>query len=134
MTEEKKRILVADDDPSILDVLQIMLAEVGGYHVETSTNGKSVLELEDNLPDLILLDLWMSGMDGREICEKLKSDEKTKNVPVIIFSANRDIQTIAKTAGADDYIAKPFQMNELLEKVKNCMMKEAGLRKSQTSS
>lgn len=134
MTEEKKRILVADDDPSILDVLQIMLAEVGGYHVETSTNGKSVLELEDNLPDLILLDLWMSGMDGREICEKLKSDERTKNVPVIIFSANRDIQTIAETAGADDYIAKPFQMNELLEKVKNCMMKEAGLRRSQTGS
>lgn len=121
MFEEKKRILVADDDPSILDVLEIMLAEIGGYLVETTASGNSVLELEDNLPDLILLDLWMSGMDGREICTKLKSQDNTKTIPVIIFSANRDIQTIAETAGADDYIAKPFQMNELLEKVRNCI-------------
>lgn len=121
MSEEKKRILVADDDPSILDVLEIMLAEIGGYLVETTASGNSVLELEDNLPDLILLDLWMSGMDGREICTKLKSQDNTKTIPVIIFSANRDIQTIAETAGADDYIAKPFQMNELLEKVRNCI-------------
>lgn len=121
MSEEKKRILVADDDPSILDVLEIMLAEIGGYLVETTASGNSVLELEGNLPDLILLDLWMSGMDGREICTKLKSQDNTKTIPVIIFSANRDIQTIAETAGADDYIAKPFQMNELLEKVRNCI-------------
>ncbi|UII31118.1 response regulator [Fulvivirga ulvae] len=121
MQEEKKRILVADDDPSILDVLEIMLAEIGGYQVETTANGKSVLELKDDLPDLILLDLWMSGMDGREICTKLKSQDTTRAIPVIIFSANRDIQTIAETAGADDYIAKPFQMNELLEKVRNCI-------------
>ncbi|GAA0194156.1 hypothetical protein GCM10009122_57420 [Fulvivirga kasyanovii] len=121
MSEEKKRILVADDDPSILDVLEIMLVEIGGYQVETTANGNSVLELGDNLPDLILLDLWMSGMDGREICTQLKSQATTRAIPVIIFSANRDIQTIAETAGADDYIAKPFQMNELLEKVRNCI-------------
>ena len=117
MTNEKKTVMVADDDASILDVIEIMLAEVGGYHVETTNDGKTLLELDKKLPNLILLDLWMSGVDGRDICMHLKANEHTRHVPVIIFSANRDIDTIAADAGADDYISKPFQMTELLEKV-----------------
>lgn len=112
----KKTILVADDDPSILDALNIMLEEIGGYRVVTTTSGHSLLELQE-LPDLILLDLWMSGINGKEICAHLKANERTKNIPVIIFSANRDIKTIAESAQADDYIPKPFQMDDLLNKV-----------------
>lgn len=118
MGNEKIKILVADDDVAILDVLQIMLHEVGGYSVDTVTNGAAVLKVENNPPDLILLDLWMSGMNGGEICQKLKSNSKTRDIPVIIFSANRDIAAIARSSGADDYLPKPFQMNDLLEKVK----------------
>ena len=118
MSDSKKKILVADDDPGILDVMNIMLHDVGGYHVETTTRGETVLEMQDEYPDLILLDLWMSGINGSEICERLKADEKTKDIPVIIFSANRDIQAISESVGADDYLAKPFQMNDLLDKVR----------------
>lgn len=110
--------MVADDDPGILDVLNIMLAEIGGYDVTTTSNGQSVMDLREDYPDLFLLDLWMSGIDGREVCQHLKSSDKTKHIPVIIFSANRDVKTIAEAVGADDHLAKPFQMTELLDKVK----------------
>lgn len=117
----KKRVLVADDDPSILDVIYIMLTEVGGYEVTTTANGESLLNMSGELPDLILLDLWMSGMDGTQICKALKANEETKSIPIIIFSANRDIKNIAESVGADGFVAKPFQMDELLEKIKNCI-------------
>lgn len=117
MQDIRKKILVADDDQSILDVIKIMLEQVGGYEVSTTLDGESVLELQE-LPDLLLLDLWMSGIDGSEVCKSLKANQKTKDLPVIIFSANRDVDKISRSAGADDYIAKPFQMDDLLEKVK----------------
>lgn len=123
MSQEKKTILIADDDPGILDALKIMLEEVGGYQVDTTMFGESVLQKNDDLPDLILLDLWMSGIDGREICEKLKSNEDTKHIPVMIFSANKDIKHIANSVGADDYLPKPFQMKELLAKVEKHLNK-----------
>lgn len=113
---ERKKILVADDDSGILDIMKIMLEDVGGYEVATTTDGESVLKLPE-YPDLILLDLWMSGVDGSEVCKSLKSAEDTKSIPLIIFSANRNVKQISQLAGADDYIAKPFQMEELLEKV-----------------
>lgn len=123
----RKKILVADDDPSILEVMKIMLEQVGGYKVTTTTDGESVLDLRNELPDLVLLDLWMSGSDGSEICKSLKSNERTKNLPVIIFSANRDVDIISKSAGADDYLAKPFQMDDLLEKVERLTKKSIRL-------
>ena len=113
----KKRVLVVDDDPSILEVINIMLTEVGGYEVTTTANGESLLKMDCELPDLILLDLWLSGMDGMQICKALKAKEETKAIPIIIFSANTDIKNIAESAGADGFIAKPFQMTKLLEKI-----------------
>lgn len=112
-----KKILVADDDPSILEALQ-MLLEDEGYNVETSNNGASLIKAREEYPDLILLDIWMSGMDGRDICRQLKNNDITKNIPVILVSANKDTEQIAKDAGADGFIAKPFEMEDLLAKVK----------------
>lgn len=113
----KKRILVADDDMAILDSLQLLL-EDAGYKVITVDSGETVLQLPQNaLPDLVLLDIWMSGADGRELCKAFKQAEKTKNIPVILFSANRDIEKYAKEAGANDFIEKPFEIKTLLEKV-----------------
>jgi DNA-binding response OmpR family regulator len=110
---KKKKILVADDDSGILDVLQIIL-EDAGYEVALTSDGSSVKLLKKPLPDLVLLDLWMSGIDGRDICSYLKKQEETKNLPVIIFSANKDTAIIAKECGADSYITKPFEMDEML--------------------
>jgi DNA-binding response OmpR family regulator len=113
---KRRKILLADDDPGILDAISMML-EDAGYEVETSVDGAIVQDMREEVPDLLLLDIWMSGMDGREICKKLKSQKKTKHIPIIIISANRDTDRIAREAGADDFLAKPFEMDELLAKV-----------------
>lgn len=109
----RRRIMIADDDPGTLDALTIMLKD-GGYEVETTTNGSTVRDMKEELPDLLLLDIWMSGWDGREACKYLKSQKLTKHIPIIVVSANRDVEQIAKEAGADDFLAKPFQMDDLL--------------------
>lgn len=113
----KKKILIADDDPAILEALKLML-EDAGYEVETTVNGETVQTVKENFPDLILLDIWMSGMDGRDICAYLKSQELTRHIPIIMISANKDAMQIAKDAGADDFIAKPFEMNDLIARIK----------------
>jgi CheY-like chemotaxis protein len=117
MTHKKKKILIADDDPGILEVMQLML-EDEGYEVITTVNGRTVEAIKEHLPDLILLDIWMSGQDGRNICRGLKSKETTKHIPVIMVSANKDTEDIAKQAGADDFLSKPFDIENLLGKVK----------------
>ena len=118
MTQSPKKIMIADDDPGIVDAIE-MLLEFEGYEVTSTVNGSTVLTMNDELPDLLLLDIWMSGEDGRDICKKLKQVDTTKNIPVIMISASRNIKESAMAAGADDFLAKPFEMNELLGKIKN---------------
>src|SRR5689334_14301646 len=110
---KKKKILVADDDPAIVDAIQIML-EDAGYEAETSVDGETIYKMERDYPDLLFLDIWMSGMDGREICKYLKNQESTKDIPIVMISANRDTAKMAKEAGADDFLEKPFEMDDLL--------------------
>jgi len=118
MSEKNKKIMIADDDPGIVDAVEMIL-EFEGYEVTSTVDGSTVLDMKDELPDLLLLDIWMSGEDGRDICKKLKQTPGIKNIPVIMISASRDIKESAIAAGADDFLAKPFEMNELLEKIKN---------------
>lgn len=114
----RKKILVADDDQSILDVLGIILSEMGGYETVLVNDATNLANRVAGLmPDLVLLDLSMSGFDGKEICEELKQNTVTSSIPVLIFSANRDIQIIAQESGADGFLEKPFEMPALLEKV-----------------
>jgi len=109
----RKKILVADDDPSIGDMLQIML-EDAGYEVETQVHGQAVQQIQAPFPDLLFLDIRLSGMDGRTICHYLKHQEATYHIPIIILSAHKDTQHMAKNAGADDFLEKPFEMEDLL--------------------
>lgn len=111
-----KRILIADDNLGIIDALTLLFEEVG-YAVETTTDAATVLTFANGYPDLLLLDVRMSGADGREICRALKSNELTKHIPVILFSAHKDAAIMAKEAGADDYLIKPFDIEDLLIKV-----------------
>ena len=108
--------MIADDDPGILDAVEAML-EFGGYEVSSTPNGATVLEMTDGLPDLLLLDIWMSGTDGRDVCKQLKSKELTKDMPIIMISAGTELERSAKEAGADDFLEKPFDMEELLQKI-----------------
>lgn len=108
-----KKILIADDDREILNSIKMML-EFEGYEVNTTINGAAVKKLCMQSPHLLLLDVWMSGQNGKEICQALKSSPKTKHTPVILVSANKDIAKIAKESGADGFLAKPFDMKDLL--------------------
>lgn len=112
-----KKILVADDDPAIVDSIQMIL-EDEGYEVDTTVNGEAVYKMEKDYPHLLLLDIWMSGQDGREICKYLKKNPHTKHIPIVMISASREIEKSAKESGADDFLAKPFDIDDLLEKVK----------------
>lgn len=119
-----KKILVADDDPAILDVIQLML-EDEGYEVETSVDGETIYTMEREYPDLLLLDIWMSGVDGRDICKYVKKNKHLKDIPILMFSANKDGAKIAHEAGAEGFIAKPFEMDDLLSKIKTMVYNEA---------
>lgn len=114
-----KNIMVADDDMSILDVVGSML-EFAGYTVTHSNTAELVLS-NPKLPDLFLLDIWINGTDGREVCRQLKQNIVTKDIPVILFSASRGIEQSAREAGADDFLAKPFHMTDLLEKIEDLL-------------
>jgi DNA-binding response OmpR family regulator len=118
--QRQHKILVVDDDPGIVDILSLMLRDEG-YEVDIASEPASINQMHSNLPDLILLDIWMSGTNGSEICRNLKTKKSTKHIPIIMISANRDTEDIAKEAGADDFIVKPFEMSTLLEKVKNLL-------------
>jgi DNA-binding response OmpR family regulator len=117
MESSKKKILVVDDDADILFVLKMML-EMKGYAVETSAQPDKILQPGSDMPDLLLLDIWMGIFDGREICQQLKNDQQRSKLPIILLSASRDIEQSAKDAGADDFLAKPFDQKELLEKIR----------------
>lgn len=112
-----KNILIVEDDESILEVIKIILEE-SGYSTTTITGGNLLKKyLKNSTPDLILLDIWISGYDGREITRYLRSKEQTKNIPIVVISAHSEARKIAQSLKVDDFIAKPFDMDELLDKV-----------------
>lgn len=109
----RKKIVIADDDRSILEVLKVIL-DRAGYKTETMLNGKMLLNHAPVGSDLILLDIRMSGADGLIICKHLKSQEATKGIPVIMVSAVPELELRAQEAGADGFLEKPFNMRQLL--------------------
>lgn len=112
-------IIVADDDPAILDAISMML-EISGYKVEAVSDGNVIERMGKVKPQLVLLDVLMSGVDGRDICRELKSSSM-KDIPVILFSASHDMVKSVYSVGANDFIAKPFNIDELLTKVEKHM-------------
>jgi DNA-binding response OmpR family regulator len=120
-----KKILVVDDDPDILDSLRLVLNQEG-YDVQTTEKGDYVEKLHDNnggLPALIILDVLLSGKDGRIICKKLKSRKDTKHIPIIIISAHPDAEVSALKVGANAFLAKPFDLLQLLELIDKFLAK-----------
>ncbi len=115
---KQKIIYIADDDRAIVDAMSFMLADAG-YKVESAYDEKVIEMILKKSPDLLILDIWMSGTNGGEICKKLKNNKLTKNIPIIMISANPDTKHISKKCGANDYVSKPFDVNELLFKIQN---------------
>ena len=118
-TKPKGNILIVDDVPANLKVLTSMLTEQG-YQVRPAINGQVALTaVRETPPDLILLDIVMPGMDGYEVCERLKADEQTRDIPIIFISAldATGDKVNAFTAGGVDYVPKPFQVEEVLARI-----------------
>ncbi len=112
-----KKILVVDDEPDIVQVVSFRLRNAG-YDVVTALSGRKGLDLvESERPDLILLDLRLPDIEGYDICEKLKNDEKYKSIPVVLLTASIISGSVKKleSSGADDCILKPFDYEDLLE-------------------
>ena len=127
--EVKKRILVVDDDPGIQDIFTIIF-EKAGYAIEIKKDGEDVLKNKFTFPDLFLVDKQLSGYSGLDVCRHLKSQEQTKDIPVVMISAAPDIGALSQQAGADSYIEKPFEIKDLL-KVVNFYVYQTPLQRSQ---
>lgn len=112
-----KKILVLDDDLDILVVVQLLF-KVKGFNVMAISHWEEIYEKVDSFqPDLILLDVLLSGNDGRDICKVLKKKQDTKHIPVILFSANPAVEKTASEYLANDFVHKPFEVSDLMKTI-----------------
>ncbi len=113
----KKKILIVDDDHDILESIKDLL-EMENYEVITTEKGEETVSIATRVkPLVILLDLLLSGQDGATICTALKATKETRRIPVIIMSAHPTAKMQAIAAGANDFVAKPFDADDLLGKI-----------------
>ena len=126
MNNNLKYILCVEDEPEMIDLIRLILGR-RGFEVKGATGGVEGLRMiREEKPDLILLDLMMPDMDGWEVYQQIKADEKTRGIPVIVVTAKA--QSIDKVLGlhiakVDDYIAKPFSPQDLLASVEKILQK-----------
>jgi DNA-binding response OmpR family regulator len=120
-------VLVVDDDPVIVNLLQVNF-EIEGYDVLAATGGEAGLaQARLGRPDVIVLDVMMPGMDGLEVARRLREDDETRAIPIILLSAKAQTSDIqGGLAVADDYVTKPFEPLELLERVKAVLSRSSG--------
>lgn len=113
-----KRILVIEDDPDILYIIDDVLTDEG-FFVLKSQKGMSALQIQLLRPDLILLDIRIFGYEktGADICREIRMNTGTKNIPVILLSAERELEKIASDCYATGHISKPFDLTQLSQKI-----------------
>ena len=119
----KRHILVVDDEIGALTLIGIML-ERGGFDVLKARDARAALDiLEDTIPDLIILDVMMPGMNGIDLCQTIRQREVTSKTPVLILSARGDAESIIRgiEAGANDYLPKPILHHDLVSKVRSML-------------
>lgn len=108
-----KKIFIVEDDEAIVEVMSIILLDAG-FSVTTAANGTTLKKnLQKELPDLIIMDIWIGEENGAKLTKQLKANTRTKRIPIIMISANNETKKIAEEAGADDFLAKPFDITQL---------------------
>lgn len=125
--ETQKRILLVDDDKDLLKVISQRLKS-WGYEVLTAESGEEGLKLvEEQHPDLMLLDIMMPTLKGRDVCAILKANPKTRHIPVIFLTAlgMADHVKAGMDLGADDYVTKPYDAENLRERIKICLLRHS---------
>ena len=126
-------ILAVDDEVHILELISFNL-KAAGYHVVTALTGEEALKrCEVEKPSLVLLDIMLPGIDGLEVCRRLKGDRTTSNIPIIMLTARGDEvdKILGLELGADDYITKPFSVRELAARVKSLLRRVAPQQESE---
>ena len=113
-----KKILVAEDDRAILEVVKIILEQEGYTTVFADKEDVIYKIIKEQKPDLMLLDIWLGGSNGGKIAKTIKSDKQTQHIPIIMISANNETEKITREAGADDFLLKPFNIDDLLNIVR----------------
>lgn len=123
-----KKVLVLDNDEGVLDVMQEAL-NYEGFRVKIIEETDNIFSVIDSFkPDLIILDYILSGINGGEICHQIKANPKTTDIPVMIMSAYPRVIKSLGYYGCDDFIAKPFDLDDITERIKNLINK--GMHKS----
>jgi len=111
-----KTLLIIEDDRDIMNVMVTAL-KGEGYSVQTGFDVTALFEIEKDPPALILLDNWLDGKTGHDICYQLKRSPKTQMIPVLLVSATQNLAQTAASCGADGFLMKPFELEELFEAV-----------------
>jgi DNA-binding response OmpR family regulator len=113
------KILVVDDDPDISMMLKLML-EYKGYSVTNLAKAEdSIKTLEGDKISMVIIDMLLSGISGTDICRQIKQNNKTAGFPILMISAHPNAKEICMEAGADDFISKPFDMQDMLSRISN---------------
>lgn len=118
-----ERILIVDDEEDVLELVRYNL-DRSGYQIETASSGEEALtKARKSSPELIILDLMLPGIDGLEVCKKLKADVKTEHIPIVMLTAKGDEADIVTglELGAEDYITKPFSPKVLVARVRRIL-------------
>jgi len=115
--KEKGLIMVLDDDPDICIMIKMVLDYYGYDAVDSDNEEKAIRIISSNHVDLVIMDMLLSGADGTDICRRLKQNEETSSIPILMFSAHPTAKESCLAAGADDFISKPFEMNDMMDKV-----------------
>ncbi len=113
--KQGKKIIVVDDDLGILDAVSLILEDAGYTTLAISDGNKVFKKIEKFTPDIILLDVLLSGTDGRVLCRQLKDDPQTKAIPIVMISAHPTAKLTIKEYGANAFLPKPFEAKELLK-------------------
>ncbi len=116
------KILILDDDIDLLSIVKSLLRKKGFEVWAFADWNKAWENIKRNKPHLILLDVFLKGMDGMDVCKKLKSTSSTRHIPVIMFSSYPNIAATAiEEFGADEFIAKPFEVNDMVRKIRDVL-------------
>lgn len=124
--KENSKILVVDDDSGIGEMLKTLLEFYGFEVTVTEKPDETETLITKHDIDLVMLDMLISGVNGTDVCARLRKDPATQETPIIMMSALHDAGVKCKKAGADDFIAKPFEMDDLIKKINEVLEKRQG--------
>ncbi|GCE26204.1 DNA-binding response regulator [Dictyobacter alpinus] len=131
--QQQLKVLVVDDEDNIIELIRLGL-RYEGFQVEVASDGEQGIALAQRIdPDLVILDVMMPGIDGLEVCRRLRSNPTTRDVPVLMLTAKDEVgdRILGLQTGADDYLTKPFDFYELLERIKAILRRQSRSKSSQ---